>query len=93
MLVIARALMSLPAYLLLDEPSLGLAPVLVQDLFEAIKRIHAKGVPIFLVEQNVNLTLQIVDRAYVLEQGKIVLQGSGRELNEMPHIRESYLGI
>lgn len=93
MLVIARALMSLPAYLLLDEPSLGLAPRLVQDLFEAIKRIHAGGVPIFLVEQNVNLTLQIVDRAYVLEQGKIVLEGSGQELCEMPHIRESYLGI
>ena len=93
MLVIARALMSLPVYLLLDEPSLGLAPRLVQDLFEAIKQIHAKGVPIFLVEQNVNLTLQIADRAYVLEQGKIVLEGSGKELCEMPHIRESYLGI
>ena len=93
MLVIARALMSLPTYLLLDEPSLGLAPRLVQDLFEAIKQIHAKGVPIFLVEQNVNLTLQIADRAYVLEQGKIVLEGTGSELCEMPHIRESYLGI
>ena len=93
MLVIARALMSLPTYLLLDEPSLGLAPRLVQDLFEAIKQIHAKGIPIFLVEQNVNLTLQIADRAYVLEQGKIVLEGTGSELCEMPHIRESYLGI
>ncbi len=93
MLVIARALMSLPTYLLLDEPSLGLAPRLVQDLFEAIKQIHARGVPIFLVEQNVNLTLQIADRAYVLEQGRIVLEGPGRELSEMPHIRESYLGI
>jgi branched-chain amino acid transport system ATP-binding protein len=93
MLVIARALMSRPRFILLDEPSLGLAPKLVQDLFEAIEKIHRRGVPILLVEQNVTLALQIADRAYVLEQGRIVLEGCGRELSEMPHIREAYLGI
>jgi branched-chain amino acid transport system ATP-binding protein len=79
--------------ILLDEPSLGLAPKLVQDLFEAIAKIHDRGVPILLVEQNVTLALQIADRAYVLEQGRVVLEGSGPELAEMPHIREAYLGI
>jgi len=93
MLVIARALMSRPLLILLDEPSLGLAPKLVQDLFEAIAKIHDRGVPILLVEQNVTLALQIADRAYVLEQGRVVLEGSGPELAEMPHIREAYLGI
>ena len=93
MLVVARALMSRPRVILLDEPSLGLAPRLVTDLFKAIEKIHANGVPILLVEQNVTLALQIADRAYVLEQGRIVLEGTGRELGEMPHIREAYLGI
>ena len=93
MLVIARALMSRPLFIILDEPSLGLAPILVQDLFEAIEKIHQRGVPILLVEQNVTMALQIVDRAYVLEQGRIVLEGSGMELSAMPHIREAYLGI
>lgn len=93
MLVLARALMSRPRLILLDEPSLGLAPKLVSDLFEAVEKIHARGVPILLVEQNVTLALQIADRAYVLEQGRIVLQGTGRELAEMPHVREAYLGI
>jgi len=93
MLVLARALMSSPRLILLDEPSLGLAPKLVYDLFVAVEKIHARGVPILLVEQNVTLALQIADRAYVLEQGRIVLQGTGRELAEMPHVREAYLGI
>lgn len=93
MLVIARALMSRPRFMLLDEPSLGLAPKLVQDLFKAIEKIHAGGVPILLVEQNVTMALQLADRAYVLEQGRIVLEGTGRELSEMPYIREAYLGI
>jgi branched-chain amino acid transport system ATP-binding protein len=93
MLVIARALMSRPLFILLDEPSLGLAPKLVQDLFQAIAQIHDRGVPILLVEQNVTLALQIADHAYVLEQGRVVLEGSGPELAEMPHIREAYLGI
>jgi branched-chain amino acid transport system ATP-binding protein len=93
MLVIARALMARPRFILLDEPSLGLAPILVQVLFKAIERIHAGGVPILLVEQNVMLALQIADRAYVMEQGRIVLEGTGRDLSEMPHIREAYLGI
>src|SRR5271157_1665887 len=93
MLVIARALMSRPRFILLDEPSLGLAPRLVTDLFKAIQKIHAGGVPILLVEQNVTLAVQIADRAYVLEQGRIVLEGTGEELCEMPHIREAYPGI
>jgi len=93
MLVIARALMSRPSFLMLDEPSLGLAPRLVQDLFEAIGKIHASGIPILLVEQNLNLALRIADRAYVLEQGRIVLEGTGQELCEMPHIKEAYLGL
>lgn len=93
MLVIARALMARPRFVLLDEPSLGLAPILVQVLFKAIEKIHAGGVPILLVEQNVMLALQIADRAYVMEQGRIVLEGTGRDLSEMPHIREAYLGI
>ena len=93
MLVIARALMSRPSFLMLDEPSLGLAPRLVQDLFKAIEKIHAGGIPVFLVEQNLNLALKIADRAYVLEQGRIVLEGKGRELCEMPHIKEAYLGL
>jgi len=93
MLVLARALMSSPRLILLDEPSLGLAPKLVYDLFVAVEKIHARGVPILLVEQNVTLALQIADRAYVLEQGRIVLQGTGRELAETPHVREAYLGI
>jgi branched-chain amino acid transport system ATP-binding protein len=93
MLVVARALMSRPRFILLDEPSLGLAPRLVEDLFKAIEKIHATGVPILLVEQNVTLTLQIADRAYVMEQGRIVMEGPARQLGEMPHIREAYLGI
>ncbi len=93
MLVVARALMSRPGFLLLDEPTLGLAPRLVQDLFAAIEKIHAGGMPIFLVEQNVSLSLQVADRAYVLEQGRIVLEGEAQQLYELPHVKEAYLGI
>jgi branched-chain amino acid transport system ATP-binding protein len=93
MLVVARGLMARPRLLLLDEPSLGLAPKLVQDLFEAIKRIHQQGMPIFLVEQNVHLSLQLADRGYVLEHGRIVLEGKGSELIEMDHVKQAYLGM
>lgn len=93
MLVIARGLMARPRLLMLDEPSLGLAPFLVQDLFETIEKIHRGGVPLFLVEQNVNLALQIANRGYVLEHGRIFLEGTGRELIQMPHVKEAYLGM
>ncbi len=93
MLVVARGLMARPRLLLLDEPSLGLAPKLVQDLFAAIKKIHGQGLPILLVEQNVHLSLQLAERGYVLEHGRIVLQGKGSELIEMDHVKQAYLGM
>ncbi len=93
MLVIARGLMARPRLLLLDEPSLGLAPKLVQDLFAAIQKIHQQGRSIFLVEQNVHHSLQLAERGYVLEHGRIVLQGEGQKLMEMDHIKQAYLGM
>jgi branched-chain amino acid transport system ATP-binding protein len=93
MLVVARGLMARPRLLLLDEPSLGLAPKLVQDLFEAIGKIHRQGMSIFLVEQNVHLSLQLAERGYVLEHGRIVLGGKGSELIEMEHVKQAYLGM
>lgn len=93
MLVVARGLMARPRLFLLDEPSLGLAPKLVQDLFETIKKIHRQGMSIFLVEQNVHLSLQLAGRGYVLEHGRIVLGGKGSELIEMEHVKQAYLGM
>jgi len=93
MLVIARGLMARPRLLLLDEPSLGLAPQLVQDVFTVIEKIHQQGMSIFLVEQNVHLALQLASRGYVLEHGRIVLAGKGNELIEMEHIKQAYLGM
>ena len=93
MLVVARGLMTRPRLLLLDEPSLGLAPKLVQDLFAAIKKIHQQGRSIFLVEQNVHLSLELAGRGYVLEHGQIVLEGKGSELIEMDHVKQAYLGM
>jgi len=93
MLAIGRGLMPSPSLLLVDEPSLGLAPMATLTTFEALKALHARGVTIFLVEQNVNTTLRLVDRAYVLEQGKIVLEGTGQELLGNSHVQEAYLGI
>jgi branched-chain amino acid transport system ATP-binding protein len=93
MLVVARGLMARPRLLLLDEPSLGLAPKLVQDLFATIRKIHQQGMSIFLVEQNVHLSLQLAGRGYVLEHGRIVLEGQAKELIEMDHIKQAYLGI
>jgi branched-chain amino acid transport system ATP-binding protein len=92
MLAIGRALMAKPRVLLLDEPSMGLAPIVVQDIFRALKRINADGMTLFLVEQNVRQALRIADRAYVLETGRIVLQGTGAELLDEPRVREAYLG-
>lgn len=93
MLAIARGMMSDPVLLLVDEPSLGLAPKLVLDVFDALKALRERGVTILLVEQNVNTTLHITDRAYVLEQGRIVLEGKSADLLENEHVRKAYLGL
>ena len=93
MLAIARGLMSAPSLLLLDEPSLGLAPVVVAQLFAAIVAIAKSGVAVCLVEQDVNLSLEIADYAYVLENGAIVLKGPARELIQSDQVRTSYLGF
>ena len=92
MLAIGRALMARPRVLLLDEPSMGLAPIVVQGIFRTLREINADGLTIFLVEQNVRQALKIAERAYVLENGRIVLQGSGRELLDEPRVQEAYLG-
>lgn len=92
MLAVGRALMSRPKILMLDEPSLGLAPLIVQLIFDIIREINKKGVTILLVEQNANMALKTADFAYVLETGAIVMQGSGRELLENQTVREAYLG-
>ena len=93
MVAIGRALMARPRLLLLDEPSLGLAPAVVDQMFEIIRSIHAEGVAILLVEQNVVRALQIADRAYVLEEGRIVAEGLPSVLREQARIREAYLGL
>ena len=93
MVAIGRALMARPRLLLLDEPSLGLAPAVVDQMFEIIRAIHAEGVAILLVEQNVVRALQIADRAYVLEEGRIVAEGVPSVLREQSRIREAYLGL
>lgn len=93
MLAIARGLMANPTVLLLDEPSLGLSPVLTQHLFKLIEQIRSRGVTIFIVEQNVQMTLDIADYAYVLEQGAVRLEGAGAVLAGNPEIRKAYLGL
>ena len=93
MLAIGRGLMSRPKLLMLDEPSLGLAPLIVKRVFEVIQNINREGVTILLVEQNVNKTLQIAQTAYILETGKVTLQGRGTDLLEDPHIKKAYLGF
>lgn len=93
MCAIGRGMMALPELLLFDEPSLGLSPILVQEIFQTAQRINREGVTILLVEQNVKQTLSICHRAYVLENGRIVLEGTGRELLNDPHVKEAYLGI
>ena len=92
MLAAARALMARPRVLLMDEPSMGLAPMLVEQVFETIRRINAQGVTILLVEQNAPMALGIADRGYVLESGRIVLDGPGRELLDDERVRRAYLG-
>ncbi len=93
MAAIGRGLMSLPQLLMFDEPSLGLAPILVADIFDIVKRINQQGVTVLLVEQNVKHTLTMCDRAYVLENGRIALSGTGEEFLNNEHIKQAYLGI
>jgi branched-chain amino acid transport system ATP-binding protein len=92
MLAIGRALMGRPRLLLLDEPSMGLAPLLVQEIFHTLRQLNGRGLTIFLVEQNVRQALKIADRAYVMENGKIVLSGPSAELFDNPKVIEAYLG-
>lgn len=92
MLAMARALMSRPEIVLMDEPSMGLAPILVQEIFDIIKEINGSGTTVLLVEQNANMALQIAHRAYVLETGEIVLSGAGKELLANDQVKKAYLG-
>ncbi len=92
MLAMGRAMMSNPKLVMLDEPSMGLAPLLVEQIFDIIKELHQAGTTILLVEQNAAMALEVADRAYVLETGKISMSGTGRELAESPAIKEAYLG-
>ena len=92
MLAMGRALMSKPKLLMLDEPSMGLAPILVKQIFDIIKELHEAGTTILLVEQNAEMALKIADRAYVLESGRIVLSGKGSELAQSDAIKKAYLG-
>ncbi len=92
MLAMSRALMSHPKLLMLDEPSMGLAPILVEQIFQIIRELHESGSTILLVEQNAEMALQIAERAYVLESGRVTLSGTGRELMESDSIKKAYLG-
>ena len=92
MLAIGRALLSRPKLMMMDEPSLGLAPLLVKDVFDIIKQIHKEGMTILLIEQNAHAALQIADYGYVLETGSIVLEGPGQELAKNEQVKKAYLG-
>ena len=92
MLAMGRALMSHPTLLMLDEPSMGLAPILVEQIFDIIRELHKAGTTILLVEQNAQAALSVADRGYVLETGKVVTTGTGHELLESPTIKKAYLG-
>ena len=92
MLAVARALMCKPKVLMMDEPSLGLAPLVVKDIFGIIRQINDQGVTVLLIEQNANMALKIADYAYVLETGSIGLSGTGRELLENDAVKKAYLG-
>ncbi|MBO5305192.1 MAG: ABC transporter ATP-binding protein [Clostridia bacterium] len=92
MLAVGRALMSKPKFIMMDEPSLGLAPLVVKDIFSIIKTINEQGITVLLIEQNANMALQVAHRAYVLETGTLTMSGTGAELLADPKIREAYLG-
>jgi branched-chain amino acid transport system ATP-binding protein len=93
MLATARGLMSRPTLLLLDEPSMGLSPIMVEEIFKIIQEINSRGTSILLVEQNALMALSVAHRAYVLETGRIVLEGGAQELRENPQVKAAYLGI
>jgi branched-chain amino acid transport system ATP-binding protein len=93
MVAIGRGLMSLPTLMIFDEPSLGLAPILVREIFDVIKKIRREGATVLIVEQNVKQTLAIADRAYVLEHGRVAMQGTGRDMLNDPHVKAAYLGM
>ncbi len=93
MVAVGRGLMSRPRLLMFDEPSLGLAPILVREIFNVIKNIRSEGTTVLIVEQNVKQTLSIADRAYVLENGKVVMQGTGESLLGNEHVKTAYLGV
>jgi len=93
MLAVGRGLMSLPKLQMFDEPSLGLGPILVRDVFQTIKKIKAEGATVLIVEQNVKQTLVIADRAYILENGRITLHGTGESLLNNEHVKTAYLGV
>ena len=92
MLAMGRALMSHPRLMMLDEPSMGLAPILVEQIFDIIQELHRSGTTILLVEQNADMALKIADRAYILETGSVVLTGTGAELAQSPEVKKAYLG-
>ena len=92
MLAVGRALMSRPKLVMMDEPSLGLAPIVVQQIFDIIKKIHEEGVTVLLIEQNANMALHAADMGYVMETGAITFSGPGKELLENPRIQAAYLG-
>ena len=92
MLAVGRALMSKPELIMMDEPSLGLAPLIVQSIFDIIRTINESGITVLLIEQNANMALQVADKAYVIETGRITLEGTGAELLENESVKEAYLG-
>jgi branched-chain amino acid transport system ATP-binding protein len=93
MLAVGRGLMAVPRILMLDEPSLGLAPLIVQSIFDVLEQVNRDGVTVLLVEQNVKRSLGLADRGYVLENGRVVLEGAGSELLQNTHLKKAYLGI
>ena len=92
MLAVGRALMARPKLIMMDEPSLGLAPLVVRDIFSIIRQINRQGVTILLIEQNANMALKVADKAYVMETGRITMSGTGRELLDNDAVRAAYLG-
>ena len=92
MLAVGRALMGRPKLLMMDEPSLGLAPIVVQGIFEIIEQIHKAGTTVLLIEQNANMALHVADRAYVIENGRISMEGTGKDLLEDENVKAAYLG-